>query len=173
MPSQPEIVDDVTVLQMDTKDSPQGRMLVRPEDGRYIYKPGKEVQPALFFTEQLSNVKDQIRNGSFADAATLYQKLKYEAESMVRYGVKALEALSKKGRVRIPHAVYEHFLYGVCPTLAQPFIDNVSRQLSKPFQVCIDDSVSVLCARQIRCKRATVVTTTSNENLEVIQTWFK
>jgi hypothetical protein len=116
--------DGRTVLEIDSKVSGLGKMLLSPDDGQYYYARGMPVQPASWFTHQVPRVKDLLRNGDVEDAAALFQKLQHEAECMVRYGVEALEALSKT--CRVPHAVAEFFLYDVCPTLGQPFIDNVS-----------------------------------------------
>ena len=113
-----------TVLRMDSKVSGLGTMLLSPKGGQYYYAKGLPVQPASWFTCQVPKIKDLLRNGDVEAAAALFQKLQHEAELMVRYGVEALEALSKT--CRVPHSVAEFFLYDVCPTLGQPFIDNVS-----------------------------------------------
>lgn len=126
-PQPPAQIDDHrTVLQLDETDPTQGILLVCPPSGDYFYEKGAKVRPAIHFTEQLGVIKDYLTEDDAAAACELYQRLKHEAESMVRYGVEALEALSKTANVSYP--VTEQFLYDVCPTLAQPFIDNVSRQ---------------------------------------------
>jgi hypothetical protein len=111
-----------TVLQL--VGSSQGTVLVNPTDSVYYYEKGKGVKPASWFTERLPLIKDALKDDGVPGAGELFQKYKGEAEAMVRYGVEALENLSKT--CKVPFAVSEHFLYDVCPTLAQPFIDNVS-----------------------------------------------
>jgi hypothetical protein len=111
-----------TVLQM--VESEQGSMLLPPAGGDYHYEKGKCVKPASWFSEQLPTIKDAIKLGNTAAAGAIFQELQGEAQAMVRYGVEALEKLSKT--CTIPFAVLEQFLYDVCPTRAQPFIDNVS-----------------------------------------------